>query len=132
MLSIYICSAILGISILILVLRNIKIKPRETSKPVWDISLILLAFFLLAYILTALKIFNRIIVKDYIIAVKDMLQILFLFIVIMLIFYILIGKAHKYQAKCLIFMSYFLLYLFRILSKYALHLFSSSSFSIKK
>ncbi|WP_072540169.1 hypothetical protein [Lactiplantibacillus plantarum] len=95
MLSIYICSAILGISILILVLRNIKIKPRETSKPVWDISLILLAFFLLAYILTALKIFNRIIVKDYIIAVKDMLQILFLFIVIILIFYILIGFLGK-------------------------------------
>ncbi|MDN6900662.1 hypothetical protein [Oenococcus sicerae] len=95
MIPIYICIAILVAIVLILLLRNIKIKFKETTHPIWDIALILSAFFLLAYILSAFKVFNREAVIDYVISVKDMLQVLFLLIIIIIFCYILIGFLGK-------------------------------------
>lgn len=93
--SIYICIALVIVLVLIFLMRNIKIQQKETGTPFWDIVLILLVFFLLAYILTSLKVFYNTLVKDYIVTTKDMLQILFLFILIMAFFYVLVGFLGK-------------------------------------
>ncbi|MFP7306797.1 hypothetical protein SFC81_04400 [Enterococcus faecalis] len=72
--------------------RNIFI---DKNNVVWDIVLCILFFFLLAYILTDLEIFNNQFVNNYGRTVKNMLEILLLFLAVLAIFYTLIGFFGK-------------------------------------
>lgn len=87
-------TVILIFIVFLFIYRNMA-NDKNKNNVVWDIVLCIVFFFLLAYILTDLEIFNNYFVNNYGVTIKNMLEILLLFLAVLAIFYTLIGFFGK-------------------------------------